>query len=414
MRHRILFLLLTLSIVALSAPVAAADEGNCFSCHNEWEEGKDTPSKRWPADIHKDAGLTCSDCHGGDPSLDDMDAVRASKGYRGAPKATEIPGFCGRCHGDAAYMNKYNPSLPIDQWEKYKTSMHGMRLAKGDVKAATCISCHSVHNIAPANTPTSTVYAINIPKTCAACHANAAYMAGYNIPTDQYDKFAKSVHGVALLEKEDIGAPACNDCHGNHGALPPGIDDISAVCGLCHAKNAMLFDQSPHKQAFQEQNLPQCETCHSNHDIIKPMDAMIGTGPESLCSNCHSQGDGDKGYATAQAVSVMLDSLVKTEQKATDVIARAEQKGMSVTDQLFALKDVHSTLIESRTLIHSFTLEKIKPELDKGIQLGAAVYQQGLEILGEYSFRRTGLGVATILITFVALLIWLKIRRIER
>ena len=414
MKLRIFLLLLTWCMTGLFAPVAAAEESNCFTCHNDWEEGKDAPSKRWPADIHKDAGLNCFDCHGGDPSLDDMDAVRASKGYRGVPKVAEIPEFCGRCHGDAAYMKKFNPLLPIDQLEKYKTSMHGMRLAKGDVKVATCISCHSVHNIIPANTPTSTVYAINIPKTCAACHSNAAYMAGYNIPTDQYDKFAKSVHGIALLEKDDIGAPACNDCHGNHGALPPGVDDIAAVCGLCHAKNATLFDQSPHKQAFQEQNLPQCETCHSNHDIEKPFDAMIGIGPKSVCIECHSGGGDDKGYATAEAVSVLLDSLVTTEQEATDIITRAEQKGMSVTDQRFALKDVHASLIESRTLVHSFSLEKIKPELDKGIKLAVAVYQQGLGILREYAFRRTGLGVATILITFVALLIWLKIRRIER
>ncbi len=414
MKHRILVLLLTVCVGTLFAPISAADESHCFSCHNEWEEGKDAPSKRWPADIHKDAGLSCTDCHGGDQSLEDMDAVRASKGYRGVPGPKDIPGFCGRCHSDAAYMKKFNPSLPIDQGEKYKTSMHGTRLAAGDTKVATCVSCHSVHNIAPANTPMSTVYPVNLPKTCAACHADVAYMAGYNIPTDQYDKFAKSVHGVALLQKEDIGAPACNDCHGNHGALPPGVDDISAVCGLCHAKNAMLFGQSPHKKAFQERSLPQCETCHSNHDIIKPIDAMIGTGPQSLCSDCHSKDDGNKGYETAQAVSLMLDSLVQVEQTATEVISRAEQKGMSVTDQVFALKDVHTSLVESRSLIHSFTLEKIKPELDKGIQLGAAVYNQGLDILGEYSFRRTGLGIATIFITIVAALIWLKIRRIER
>jgi hypothetical protein len=38
------------------------------------------------------------------------------------------------------------------------------------------------------------------------------------IPHNQYEKFARSVHGIALLKKHDSGAPACNICHGNHGA----------------------------------------------------------------------------------------------------------------------------------------------------------------------------------------------------
>jgi len=413
-KGKIIFRLIACAALLWAVRPAAADGNNCLTCHSEWEEGTDAPSKRWSFDIHKESGLSCADCHGGNPSLEEMDAVRASKGYRGIPAAGDIPGFCGRCHSDAAYMKRFNPSLPIDQLEKYKTSMHGIRLSAGDKKAATCVSCHSVHNIAPANAPTSTVYAVNLPKTCAACHADAAYMAAYGIPTDQYDKFAKSVHGIALLQKEDIAAPACNDCHGNHGALPPGVDDISAVCGTCHAKNAMLFAESPHKKAFEAQSLPQCETCHSNHDILSPTDALIGAGQKSLCIGCHSQDDGNKGYETGVMVSALLDSLVRLEQEASDVIDRGEKKGMAVTDQLFALKDVHSSLVESRTLVHTFTLDKIKPELDKGIQLAAATYRQGLDLLGEYNFRRIGLGISTIFITLLALLIWITIRRLER
>ena len=65
-------------------------------------------------------------------------------------------------------------------------------------------------------------------------------MKEYGIPTDQYEKYSKSVHGVALLQKHDLGAPACNKCHGNHGATPPGVESISKVCGTCHALNADL------------------------------------------------------------------------------------------------------------------------------------------------------------------------------
>src|SRR5688572_12273090 len=52
-------------------------------------------------------------------------------------------------------------------------------------------------------------------------HVSRAYF-NYGIPTDQAEKFKGSVHGEALLKNRDMAAPTCNDCHGNHGAAPPG------------------------------------------------------------------------------------------------------------------------------------------------------------------------------------------------
>jgi len=401
-------------VFVLGISVSLAAENNCIGCHSEWEEGENAPTVRWQYDVHNQAGLTCVDCHGGDAGLEDMDEVRSSPGYRGVPKTAQIPGFCGRCHSDAAYMKRFNPSLPVDQMVKYETSRHGQLLKKGDPKVATCISCHSVHDIGKAGSPRSTIYPLNIPKLCASCHSDPDHMAGYGIPTDQYEKYASSVHGVALLEHEDVGAPACNDCHGNHGAVPPGVEDISSVCGLCHAKIAGLFAESPHKAAFEENDLPQCETCHSNHAIIKPLDIMIGTGPQSLCLECHSKDDGNQGYHTAATVSVLLDSLVHQENAANGIINDAETKGMMVDDERFALNDIHSSLITARALVHTFNLEKIQPELDKGIKLAAVTQGRGLEIIDDYYFRRQGLIVASIFITLLAVLIWVKIRRLER
>jgi predicted CXXCH cytochrome family protein len=380
----------------------------------EWEEGEEAPTQEWPYDIHNQAGLTCADCHGGDATLDDMDEVRDSKGYRGVPSTAEIPRFCGRCHSDATYMKKYNPALPVDQVAKYVTSRHGVLLNRGDDKVATCISCHSIHNISPASSPRSSVYPTNLPRVCADCHSDAGYMAEYGIPTDQFEKFASSVHGQALLVNEDIGAPACNDCHGNHGAAPPGVENISAVCGLCHAKVASLFSESPHKAAFEENDFPQCETCHSNHDIIKPLDNMVGTGQNSFCIDCHSEDDGNSGFETASIISILLDSLVREEQSAIDVIDDAETRGMEVDDERFALKDVHSSLVESRALVHSFNLDEIRPELEKGIALADATRLNGLAVIDNYYFRRKGLGISTIIITLLAIIIWMKIKRIER
>ena len=203
-----------------------------------------------------------------------------------------------------------------------------MRNAKGDPKPAECASCHGSHEILAASDVRSRVYPTNLPGTCAGCHSNTEYMKQYGIPTDQFEKFSKSVHGVALLQKHDLGAPACNKCHGNHGATPPGIESISKVCGTCHALNADLFSSSPHKRAFDERKLPECETCHGNHEIIAATDKLLGTAPGASCSRCHSKTQFPKGYEVAKVMRSLIDSLEASEVRARNLVDEAEQKGM--------------------------------------------------------------------------------------
>ncbi|UCD17869.1 MAG: hypothetical protein JSV44_02895, partial [Candidatus Zixiibacteriota bacterium] len=105
---------------ALITP-ALADE--CYNCHAEWEEDPDSPSQLYALDIHFKAGLGCSDCHGGNPEFDDMDEVRADRTYTGIPKPEDIPQFCSSCHGNPSYMKRFNPALPTDQLDKYRTSV---------------------------------------------------------------------------------------------------------------------------------------------------------------------------------------------------------------------------------------------------------------------------------------------------
>src|SRR5207249_2338624 len=135
-------------------------------------------------------------------------------------------------------------------------SPHGRRLLEQkDSRAPQCVSCHGNHGIRNSKDPLSTTYAKRVPETCGSCHASAEKMAGIlrtggsPMPVNQLREYQSSVHGRALLERGDVGAPACNDCHGNHAAMPPGLASVSQSCSLCHALNASLFDGSKHKQA---------------------------------------------------------------------------------------------------------------------------------------------------------------------
>ena len=320
---------------------------------------------------------------------------------------------CGTCHSNATFMRLYNPSLPVDQIDKYKTSVHGMKNAKGDTKTAVCSSCHGSHDIQPASSFKSHVNAANLPETCGKCHSDAEYMKAYGIPTDQVEKFKSSVHGKALLVKRDLSAPACNDCHGNHGAVPPGVESISKVCGQCHALNAELFSSSPHKKAFDENNFPECETCHGKHDIGPATVSMVGVDSVAVCHQCHTMEKNVKGYKIALSMRQLLDSLGGEEVLAKQFIEEAEQKGMEISEAKFKLRDVNQARLQSRTMVHAFNQDKFREVLAPGLQIVDVVKGEAMQAVEEYSFRRWGLGISTLIITILAISLYVYIRRLE-
>jgi predicted CXXCH cytochrome family protein len=259
----------------------------------------------------------------------------------------------------------------------------------------------------------SKVYPSNLPGTCATCHGNADYMNAYKIPTDQYEKYAKSVHGVALLQKHDAGAPACNSCHGNHGAVPPGVESVSKVCGTCHALNADLFSSSPHKKAFDERKLPECETCHGNHEIIAATDKLLGASPEAICSKCHTETQNVKGYLVAKKMRGLIDSLEVEEKTDQELVYEAEQKGMEISEAKFKLRDVRQARLQSRTAIHAFNEEKFAEVITIGLKTSASIEVESKSAIHEYYFRRIGLAVLTGIITILVISLFLFIKRLE-
>ncbi|HEX7078353.1 MAG TPA: multiheme c-type cytochrome [Candidatus Eisenbacteria bacterium] len=267
--------------------IAAKDSSSCITCHSQQDERSlSKPATEWPNDVHAAAGLGCESCHGGDPTrkhFDDEDdaadyAMNPAKGFTQAPSRTEVPQFCARCHSDANFMKRYNPQARVDQYAEYRTSVHGQRNAKGETKPAECVDCHGVHGIRAVSSPDSPVYATNVPKTCAHCHADSTKMAEYKIPTDQYAKYQRSVHARALIDQGDLSAPACNDCHGNHGATPPEVKSVANVCGQCHGRESILYDASSHKKIFADRKAPECIVCHGNHLVRHPTPELFNGG----------------------------------------------------------------------------------------------------------------------------------------
>jgi hypothetical protein len=313
---------------------ARAAQTSCLQCHGnlEWIQNKAWVQmvQEFTNDVHFAAGLSCQDCHGGNPDrklAEDpfaaMDKAYQPNPYRGKPARTDIPEFCGRCHSDPEFMKRFKPEERVDQLKEYWTSQHGKLLKAGDTNVATCVDCHGTHTIRSPSDALSRVYPTAVAETCSSCHSNPKHMAGYKtktgrpLPVDQYAKWRRSVHARAMFEKDDLSAPTCNDCHGNHGAVPPQLASITFVCGNCHGREASLFRASPKHKGFEEHNkgyLPlmgkggcaecheppspsamitnltefsECITCHGNHAVVSPSISMLGPLPDTPCAYCH-------------------------------------------------------------------------------------------------------------------------------
>ncbi|MFA6570074.1 MAG: cytochrome c3 family protein [Bacteroidota bacterium] len=391
----------------------------CIKCHSDEKVMKkfnsDIPTNQYEKlqnSVHsKSSGdkkifiTDCITCH----SVHDIASVKspASKVY-----PTKIPALCGGCHSNVNFMKTYNPKLPTDQLSKYYTSLHGEMNKQGNTDVAECVSCHGNHDIKSSKQPYSSVYPLNIPKTCSKCHSDKSKMAKYNIPTNQYSEYVTSVHGIALLKKQDLSAPVCNSCHGNHGAMPPDVESISNVCGTCHTLNAELFSVSPHKTVFDEKKIPECEICHGNHGIQPASDKMLGVQEKSVCIKCHKAND--KGYEVAKKMKFYLDSLLNFESSAKSALNEANNKGMDVADAMFTLKDIKQIIMETRTISHLSNLSKFKESIQPGLDISNKAKTTGLEAIKNFYFRREGLGIATIIVSLLVLALYLKIRKLDK
>ena len=403
-----------LPVICFVASVAHAQAPNtCVDCHAVMDPPLQVTQEQFSRDIHAQKGLNCASCHGGDPSKDSPDdAMSKSAGFRGKIERSQIPALCGRCHSDAAYIRQFNPSLRTDQLSQYQTSVHGKRLAKGDLKVAVCIDCHGVHDLRPASDTRSKVHPLNIAQTCAHCHADAAYMKGYSIPTDQFSSYKGSVHHEALAVRGDLSAPTCTTCHGNHGAAPPGVDKVQNVCSNCHVFQAQMYEKSTHKVAFQSSSLPGCIVCHGNHEISHATDAKLGAGSESVCMKCHTPGDDcDQARARVLQDLTRLDNAIKG---ANEVLVTAESAGMEVSQARQEQDQARDSLTKARVTIHSFRTELVEQDIQAGLKIAAKNLQAGKDALHERDTRRLGLGFSLVSIFIVLVGLRLYIRQIEQ
>ena len=143
--------------VCLSASASAGDSTSCEDCHSDPKFFVEYQKlyryyQDWLSSPHRRGGVTCDDCHGGDPAapekVDAHEGVMPVSDPRSGLFYRNQPETCGECHK--------KESRQFEQSEHYRAlvNQHG---------APTCSTCHSAMNRKP-------YYRDIVENTCRVCH----------------------------------------------------------------------------------------------------------------------------------------------------------------------------------------------------------------------------------------------------
>ncbi len=388
----------TQQLASTKSPLLTREESGCITCHLELEGDLATMVTQFQDSIHSEMDFSCTDCHGGDPNTDDMwEAKSEEAGFRGKPDRAAIPELCASCHSDAELMRQYG-NIRTDQLDLYKTSQHGMALYEnGDTKVATCVDCHTSHNILKVNNPNSPVYKKNQPTTCGRCHSDEALMSGYGIESTIPDDFRGGQHGIQLLENNDMGAPVCNNCHGSHGAMPPGVSTVENVCGTCHLATEKYYNRSRHSEVFTELGFGQCVTCHNPHKLPKPTDNFLSEDATPSCLACHSEGDDQYEKIVAMRESIL--GIQELHQEAVELVEETEHTThMSMYDMTPQVEQINTKMLTARAMVHATDPQAMEANFEEARGTFAVIQDFTVRLIDRAKVNRTIVAILAIVL----------------
>ncbi|GAB4396367.1 MAG: cytochrome c3 family protein [Rhodoferax sp.] len=312
---------LLITLISFSVPAASAtptgipklDNATCLSCHDgkkgpievpapgdEKRELLTVTAEKLGQSVH--AKMECVACH---TDLKDNADKAATHGQRDAIKLDKVD--CAGCHlnlwkaAQSAGQAKDKPRLEVivKNIEAYQKSFHARPNQNfPDQVNATCDGCHDTHsfNIPARNTPEYDQWRLGIPETCGkTCH------------TEQLETYAGSIHGKTVMEKHDVKAAVCTDCHLTHSITSssdtPFVQAITDRCGSCHKENLKTYMGTYHGQitTLGYTYTAKCFDCHGSHKIAKTDDPKSTVHPNNLLKTCQTCHSGKKDLALAPA-----------------------------------------------------------------------------------------------------------------
>ena len=138
-----------LACLLAAASASLADE--CLDCHKDPAFKVQQPKLfnyfvDFDNSIHGVAGLSCVDCHGGNPKTTNLD--KAHTDVLAPVKFDQIPVTCGQCH--------------VEQRDAFVTSDH-YKILEQDGTAPNCATCHGAMDM-------DFIFVTRVKSTCLFCH----------------------------------------------------------------------------------------------------------------------------------------------------------------------------------------------------------------------------------------------------
>lgn len=400
------FVSATLSLAPAQPPTGVSRFGTCAVCHGD-------AAKDLQTSVHEAIEISCVQCHGGDASISSKKACVDHPGFLGVPKGKDVAERCGSCHSDLGMMRQYG--LPTDQLALFKQSPHGKLLfEQNHPDAPTCTSCHAAHRTLRAADAKSLTHRARVPGTCAKCHADAEMMARHSLPSDVYDKYARSAHGRGLLEHGLLRLPHCGDCHGSHGAQPAGVKQVLNVCGHCHVATRDYFRESPHHAASQKGLMNECTTCHGYHETPSIAESKSTGWDAKVCTECHEPGSqDDPAVGVAARIGDLLSSLRTNIDETRELLDHARGEGIVITEEETYLNDARHTLIMTGPVSHTASLDRLDVLTQKGQGILARVRESVEVKTRRVRDRRYTATITCAVLVLVVVLLHVRLRRFQ-
>lgn len=255
--------LLIFLITFLPASSFAAQRDYCFSCHGKKGVTGFVDRAVYTASVH--GRLECTSCH-----LDITDY----------PHKKGTHANCTYCH----FLGKLG--APTETARAYGLSVHGNQVKKGNGAAPSCQTCHGSHDVFRSADERSKTSRQKIPNLCSMCHPR------------EFEDYARSIHGKEFIEKKNLGAAACFDCHMEH--LIPRVEQdqwklaLIQECGTCHSKELETYHKTYHGKVTRlgYTTAAKCSDCHGSHKILSKDDEGSTLSPGYIlytCQACHAK-----------------------------------------------------------------------------------------------------------------------------
>lgn len=199
-------------LLTMVAGEALARQGQnaCITCHEYLGGELAKPVSEWKGSVHRQNGITCDLCHGGDASINLADisrlspeqfadiqarAMSKSHGFVGKPSGKGLFDLCKQCH--SASVERYAASI---MGKAYLANRGG----------PSCVKCHNAHNnIIP-----------SVPEVCAGCHKDTTGFDQID-PMDVTESTLSALSGIRIKLAEEK----------TRGARPPLIPEFPEELG---------------------------------------------------------------------------------------------------------------------------------------------------------------------------------------